>query len=271
MKKKNLLFTSFGDQSVISSWCGNGSFDIWACYYGDEENIKEESMVDFFFRKKGGKLQNFDYAIKNYSQKLMEYDSILLADDDIIISRSEIESLFEIRNRYAFKAMQPAFDLRGKISHPPTKVKLFSHYRTTNFIEITFVLFEKNALFEFMKYYRPEVNCWGVDWWFSYFIRNKYGDNSLAIVDSIKCLNPHDAMKKNGSEIAKLASLKSLAENWARFQEKNNIVTDYKNYKIYHSVAKYDFIQTMKYIEMVFGFYLFRAKNMFKKFLGINQ
>jgi len=250
---------------VVDSWLTNKSFDLWVCYYGDNPNTELAKNADFFFTNKGGKMQNFNFAYQNWKTELMQYESILLADDDILIAPSDINKLFEIKELAGLSALQPSFSKLGKISHPITQSQLFSKMRYANFLEITFVLFDRKRLFEFMDVFDPVVNCWGVDWWYSYFIKSRYGEQSLAIVDEIMCINPNDEVKPGGSEIEKLTSLKNLATTWNAFRNENNILTEQNNYLVYKIVRGFNPEHFCQYMLMQLKFQSSRIVNRLKK------
>lgn len=260
---KWLVFTSAGDSNNIKNWLKSRKFDLWICYYGDKKNSLSKNS-DFYFERKGGKTQNFYYALSKWRTQIKKYDAVLLADDDIIISGKNINRLFNIRDEYNLKALQPAFNIRGKNSHKFTEAKPFTKLRYTNFIEIGFPLFEQQALLEFMELYKPAVNCWGVDWWFSYVIKEKYGKKSIAIIDEIMALNPFDNDKKNGSEIEKLSSIKKLSSDWDLFQHDNAITTEKGIYKVYSKVPTFNIILFLIFLSVVFSYNIERIKNKIK-------
>lgn len=254
---KYLVFTSAGDASNVRGWLSGREFDLWVCYYGEGEDSLAD-IADHYFERKGGKVQNFYYALAQWRDQLAKYDAILLADDDIIISGGDINRLFSIREEYALKVLQPAFDLRGKNSHKLTEPRPLSKLRYVNFVEIGFPLFERKALLQFMEIYAPAVNCWGVDWWYSYFIKKIYGNDSLAICDEILALNPFDRDKPKGSEIEKLSSVKKLAEDWESFSLLNGIVTEKGTYITYKKLVSYRIDIFLSYCFMWFSFQMAR-------------
>ena len=231
-KHKYLVFTSAGGSNNVDRWLGERHYDLWICYYGCQSNTLA-SCCDFYLERKGGKFQNFFFLYQQYQDVLAHYDAILLADDDILISPSEINRLFAIRAEKSLKCLQPAFLPHGKNSHPITEYQWFSGLRYTNFIEVTFALFERNALFEFLELYDPVVNCWGVDWWFCGVFQSHYGPRSIAIADQVVATNPHDAWKPRGGEIEHLYSRKKLADTWLDFKTKHQIQTEEGQFKVF--------------------------------------
>lgn len=148
---KYLVFTSAGDHSNLELWIkGHKNFDLWVTYYGDKKG-RYHAISDFYNCRKGGKFPNFYYVFQRYHEILDHYDAIMVMDDDIIINGTEISRLFRIREQFDLWVLQPAFDPRGKISIPITRVRLFSYLRFTNFVEVTCPLFKKDKLEDFYE------------------------------------------------------------------------------------------------------------------------
>lgn len=222
-QRDHLVFTSAGDNNNIAQWQDGRNFDLWVAYYGNKPGLDENINPDFCINRKGGKVQNFHYIYTQYRDVLAQYKSIILADDDIKITPSQISYLFKLRSKYSLTSLQPSLDPRGKNSYPSTTVKPFKKMRYCNFNEITFVCFETQFLLEFMEMYSPKVNCWGVDWWYSSIIDERFGKNSMAIVDAVCCENPPDEAKGNHREIEYLNSEQELADNWEAFNEEQQL------------------------------------------------
>lgn len=218
---KNLVFTSAGDRSSIAHWLeGSHDFDLWVCYYGDGQT-DYTSTADYYVRRKGGKFPNLKFCFDTWRSIFSQYDAIMVADDDIIISGKELTGLFRVREEFDLYVMQPAFDLRGKISHRITREQSFSRLRYTNFVEVTCPLFRADKLFEFLAVYDPDLVCWGVDWWFSEIV-GKGTQQRIAIVDEISCVNPLDS-SKGGREIDIVQNDDQRIANWNRFKARLNL------------------------------------------------
>jgi hypothetical protein len=240
--RKHLIFTSAGDSSNINLWLeGNTNFDLWICYYGDND-CNYEHEATYFTQRKGGKYQNLHFFIQQSENIFLAYDSILVMDDDIIINTNDINALFQLHSDYGLTLLQPAFDKTGKISHPITARKPFTKMRYTNFVEVTAPVFGAETLVKFMKIYDPTVNATGVDWWFCHIIdSNSNNHDAIAISDEIWCTNPHDLDKSNDGvrEIDRLLSNEERIRTWKIVKEKNHLNNinegDFATYKsLYH-------------------------------------
>jgi len=248
-----LVFTSAGDKSNLHHWLkGERNFDLWISYYGDKENNYLD-LSDYYIARKGGKFPNFYYIHQKWGDILNNYQAIIIMDDDIIIDALAISRLFEIREQYDLWILQPSFDVRGKISHPITKVKPLSFLRYTNFVEITCPLFRKDKLDEFMRVYDPVLVGWGIDWWFLDLLVHGNRDK-VAIIDEVSCINPHDRQKGQQREIDRLQDTPTRMKTWENIKAKHNIQG--RDFLEYNSVKKEfnysNFIQAVNISVMLF-------------------
>lgn len=221
-KTKYLVFTSAGDNSNLHSWLeGDRNFDLWVTYYGDEENPYTKDS-NYCISKKAGKFPNLHYAYQHWSEIFKHYQAILVMDDDIVINASEISRLFEIREQYDLWLLQPAFNPKGKVSHPITQLNPFTSIRYTNFVEVTCPLFRTDKLNDFMEVYDPVLVGWGIDYWFLDLFASEIKGN-VAVVDEISCINPHDRTKGGQREIDLLQITSERIKNWEKIKEQHNI------------------------------------------------
>jgi hypothetical protein len=153
---------------------------------------------------------------------LERYEAIFILDDDLSFSASAISRLFEIRTKYDLWLIQPAFDPRGKISHPITRIHPTTFFRYTNFVEVTCPLFRKDKLDYFMQVYDPSLVGWGINWWYMDVLGPDL-NGKVAVVDAITCLNPYDYTKGGCREIDKLQSTVERVATWKRIRAQHNI------------------------------------------------
>lgn len=226
MKKKYLVFTSAGENANMEYWCnGTKSFDIWVVYYGNNGQ-KYRDLSDYYNTRSGSKFQNLSFIYRHYYQILLEYESIFVLDDDILINTETINELFEIRNKYNLWVLQPAFDPAGKISHPITQVNPACQLRYTNFVEVTCPLFRRDKLDYFMLFYDPVLVGWGIDWWFLDVLGPEL-NKRVAIVDQWPCINPRDYHKIEGQrEINRLQLPEERWSSWLQIKKKYNVTSD---------------------------------------------
>ncbi|WP_158971656.1 hypothetical protein [Paraglaciecola sp. L3A3] len=232
-QKKYLVFTSAGINSNLMHWLkGERNFDLWVSYYGDEDN-KFKDNADYYIAKKGGKFPNFHYCYQKWNEIISHYDAVMIMDDDLIFSGSDISQLFNTQQELDLWLLQPAFDRRGKVSFSITETHAFSKLRYVNFVEVTCPLFQKGKLAEFMAIYDPILIGWGVDLWYSEILsKQDTMHNKIAIIDEISCINPRDKTKQNQlREIDKLQNTETRQLVWQTIQEKHNLDRKFKDKK----------------------------------------
>jgi len=221
-KSRYLVFTSAGDNASILKWLkGVPIFDLWITYYGDIPG-RYADISHFYNERKGSKFQNLFFLYQNYRELICHYDSIMLMDDDILITAGQINQLFKIRNKYNLWLLQPALTPRGRISWPITIARRTNILRYTDFIEMTCPLFKRAKLDIFMHKYDPELIGYGCDFAFLDAIGNENG-NKVAVIDSVVCKNPHTSKKGGIREIDKLKSMSIRIKNWNIIKEKYQI------------------------------------------------
>ena len=239
-EKTNLVFTSAGDNTEFyKHWLDNNrNYDVWCVYYGnnDDNYNMYSKVVDKIWKRKGSKFQNFHHIYNNHRDLLDKYDRFFIVDDDIIISTTYINKLFDISIKYDLWACQPAYTPESKISWPITKYEPGNLLRYTNYTEVGTTVFSKYAIHKFMEYYDPILIGWGIDL-FYIWVLGKDVEDKYAIIDSIQCINPHDIQKTTQvREHTNIENYNKEEEYWKQIQKKYNIPEDF-NFKT-HSTIK---------------------------------
>jgi hypothetical protein len=232
-----LVYTSAGEHANIFQWLeGRRNFDLWITYYGDHGN-RYRQVASFYNRRKGSKFQNLYYAFQHWRHLLAHYQAVLVMDDDLRITGSEISRLFEIREQLDLWVLQPAFSPWGKISHPITRVDRSSRIRYTNYVEVTCPLFRWDKLEAFLNIYDPVLVCYGIDWWFLENMGTTLEGN-VAIVDEITCVNPYDSVKGGVREISRLQPFHQRVATWKQIQTQHAIGSEQRGMTEYRRVPR---------------------------------
>ncbi len=217
-----LVFSSVGDHAQVNTWLkGRRNFDLWTCYYGDGENCYRDAS-DYSLSRPGGKFPNLHFIYQHWREILSHYRAVFVIDDDIVLSGRQIARLFDLLERHDLWVLQPAFDSRGKISHPITREQPLSLLRFTNFVEVTCPLFLRDKLDAFMEVYDPSVVGWGVDFWFAHHLGAER-EGRMAIIDAVPCVNPRNAQKGGQRVIDTLQDTPTRIAHWQRVQQAQGI------------------------------------------------
>ncbi|ACE83665.1 hypothetical protein [Cellvibrio japonicus] len=235
-RKDYLVFTSAGENARVHLWKKGAEpdFDVCIVNYSSVPGL-HKSEADIYYQSKGSKLGNLQWVCRINPDLLNSYSAIWVADDDIVIDAASINRLFALHREKRLTLLQPAFSLRGKISHPITRRQLFTSIRYTNFVEITCPVVEPHFMQRFLEVYDPALVGFGIDWW----MLNLLGPgDKVAISDIITCVNPFDIYKKDGQrEILRLQSNEQRIKTWMAIKqkyqlqqfEKQELGCEYKN------------------------------------------
>lgn len=191
-RERRLLFVSAGDHHRLHrSVRANADFDVLVCYYGESRAMKHELSSRGFpvIQAQGGKFQNLWRLCQDQPALLGNYDAVLVLDDDLDMSASEIRALFTVRERYDLWIVQPAFDVASRISFAYSLRGSRTILRYTNFVEVGAPLFRRDKLQQFLAVYDGRLVGWGIDMWYM----NVLGENEherYAIADEVVCHNP---------------------------------------------------------------------------------
>jgi hypothetical protein len=236
--RRHLVFTSAGDRNIVPSWLGpDRDFDLWVVWYGRGADVLQ-APADYYLALAGSKFQNLHYCFQHWPALLERYDAILIMDDDIRISAQKINRLFALREHYDLWALQPAFSKFGKISHLITRVRRDCELRFVDFIEMSCPLIRTDKLLDFLRVYDPALVGWGCDWWFMHTMGDQLFDR-VAVIDSVVCLNPHDAQKPGGDrEIDRLQSQQQRRETWERIRDKHGIIAELRGQHEFRCVSR---------------------------------
>ena len=221
--RRYLVFSSVGDNTEFySHWVGpphQQSYDIWICYYG--ANVSQYNVymafTDLIERREGSKFQNFVHIYNKYKSRVLEYERVLVMDDDIIISSFDIDRLFSISHSFDLWISQPSFSKNSKTSHDITKYHDNTFLRYTNFVEVNVPLFSRDALRRCMDVLDESLIGWGIDY-LCIWMNGKEEESRYAIIDAVQCENPKIKRNNNGSrELRKIKGSNNLFNRWRDF------------------------------------------------------
>lgn len=187
---KNLVFSSVGDGSKHKCYGwrpGSSNFDLWLCYYGDEEG-KFRQDADIYESRKGSKWQNFYYIMKKYADRIKNYSCVFVVDDDIEMDPRKITHFFNLFHKYQLALAQPAFTLDSYTMWPELWERPGNILRYTNFVECGVMAFSKEAL-DICRKVIPDVisgNCF--DWVCANLLEAQR--LKIAVIDKITCRHP---------------------------------------------------------------------------------
>lgn len=185
MKKKYLIISTVGDHSLHSEWlAGERNFDVFLLYYGNnaEKEKQYKQQADYFVADRGvSKFIKIKKAIEEHIDLVKQYTHIWLPDDDISISTTAINQLFNTAEENKLLLCQPA--MTGYISHDITSPRPGGNIRYTCFVEVLAPLFSRETLLKLLHTFDMTVSSWGIE--YIWVDKLGYPKKQIAIIDNI--------------------------------------------------------------------------------------
>jgi hypothetical protein len=217
--RRRCIFTSAGDRNNVAAWLGapGRSWDLLTSYYGADPAVARAltGISEMFLARAGAKFQNLLAFHRANPGVLARYDHVWVMDDDLVLDPADLDRMFDIAEYWDLWVCQPAFDTRGKISHPLTGPEGRGDLlRITSFVEVTCPLFRTDKLIHFLdEHYDGSLVGFGIDHWFGHALGALHHPK-FAIVDPVRVLNPLDSAKDGVREINRLQKPKQRRAAW---------------------------------------------------------
>ena len=188
--RQYLVFSSVGAQSntAIESWASakNRTFDIVLYFYESEAPY---SCFDFCLVRRDFKWPNFQHFIESNRLKEDSYSAALVIDDDFLFNGSDINTFFNIFDRFDLLFAQPS--LKGQSlmhfgRHQAQRPGEF--FRYVNFVEnsITALRFRKAVMLQSL--FREGGSGYGVD--FCMLTKSNISVTDVALVHDVAAVHP---------------------------------------------------------------------------------
>lgn len=113
-----LVFVSAGDAfDLHPSLRSCPDFDLLVAFYGEDEGAMDRlvSRGADVRRCKGGKFQNLWTHFRQDPDLLKDYEAVLVLDDDLRLTRSQVARMFQVREEHGLAVVGPTFRRVGRI------------------------------------------------------------------------------------------------------------------------------------------------------------
>ena len=184
---KYLVFSSVGDRNNIQTWISDPSkknFDLIIYYFGEEESPVFDA--DLVVKRKGLKFDNFHHFLNH--NDINQYESIWVADDDIIMDTASINKMFTLFSKYKLWLAQPSFSEESRISWDITRSNQDCILRYTNFVENGVTVYSRKILPKLIKTFKDARTGFGVDLIWPTLLGHP--KNKIAVIDAVSCHHP---------------------------------------------------------------------------------
>ena len=180
-KKKNLVICVVGDISLHKSWASaeKRPFDVMLVYYGNMAD-KHKEDADYYLQLSGMfKFEAIAAAINKYGNIVREYKAVCLPDDDIVMSTSEMNRLFNILHKYKLDMAYPV--ISGGIFYDwDMWRKPDTILRYVDYVDRICPLFKINVLGDISNTFDINRSGWGIELLWGKVLKEK-----IAIIDDI--------------------------------------------------------------------------------------
>ena len=220
--RRNLVIVRAGDASLHPGWLagpGDRNWDLVVNYFGKDPDIYRGDDV-VRIDSTGPKWTPLQELLIDHPQYFKQYDYIWLPDDDLEMSKRDMNRFFEICAEHRLELAQPSLTSDSPMNHPLLINNTASRIRFTNFIEVMAPCFSAACLERVLPTFSETQSGWGIDWLWPPLVLNR--ESGIAIVDDvvIRHTRPlggpnYDAMRARGE---------SPLDELLKFQRERGIV-----------------------------------------------
>lgn len=184
---RRLRIVTRGPGAIIPA--KQGSWDLCDVFWHpdevdayDRDQLASDAEYVFLDRDRSLRKLGLLKKILTASDFWHDYDSIMLADDDMEPIGCTVEEMFELFERTGARVAQPALTQDSHFSHAITRQEAGCQWRETNFVEMGIPIFTRAALLEYLHFFAETVSGWGVDFYWS--MKEVDSGRHLAILDA---------------------------------------------------------------------------------------
>ena len=171
-------------------------------YFGDDpDRYREHDVVRI--DSKGPKWPPLQALVDGHPEWLGRYDRVMFPDDDLELSKSDLNRFFDICAEHNLELAQPSLTPDSPVTHPLLIQNTACRLRFTNFVEVMAPCFSSGLLRVALPTFNATQSGWGIDWLWPRLATNKA--SGIAIVDAVAMRHTrplggpnYDAMKAQG-------------------------------------------------------------------------
>lgn len=204
-RRRYLVIARAGDSSLHPGWLkgpASRNWDLVVSYFGNDPNLYRDGDI-VRIDGKGPKWPPLQKLLIDNPEYLKRYDYIWCPDDDLEMSKPDMNRFFEICSEYKLELAQPSLTPNSPMTHPLLINNTASHIRYTNFVEVMAPCFSADCLRRVLPTFSGTQSGWGIDWLWPRMVLNR--ETGIAVVDDvvIRHTRPlggpnYDAMRARG-------------------------------------------------------------------------
>ena len=221
MQRSNLVIVRAGNSSLHPGWLlgpQERSWDLVVNYFGADPDIYRQDDV-VRIDSVGPKWPPLHQLLLDHPEYLDRYDYIWLPDDDLAMSKQDMNRFFALCAEYQLELAQPSLTADSPMTHPLLIHNTATRVRYTNFVEAMAPCFSAPCLRRALDTFSESQSGWGIDWLWPNFVQDR--ERGIAVIDDviIRHTRPlggpnYDAMRAAG---------KSPRDELLRLQERKGV------------------------------------------------
>ena len=203
--KRFLVIVRAGDRSLHPMWTQSEqtrTWDLVVSYYGSDA-ARYRSPGERRIDDLGPKLPGL-HALLARETFWRNYDYVWLPDDDLAVTESVINRLFEQASSLGLALVQPALSWVSFFSHDLTLRSPSFRLRYTNFVEIMAPCFSRDFLATCLPTFAENRSGWGLDYLWPRLLPS--GQRRCAILDEVEITHTRPLGGPNYDELRALGA-----------------------------------------------------------------
>ena len=152
-RRRNLVVLRADENSLHPSWPRDVAdavrdWDLCVSFYGKTEHFPPQDFAEYRALQNGPDDRKFAalHRLLHRDSPLLDYDYIMLPDDDVMLRWRDLNEIFAICRDYDLQLAQPALAPEGHITHRLTRQNPRFLLRYTSFVELMIPVFSRRAL-----------------------------------------------------------------------------------------------------------------------------
>ena len=183
--RRNLVIVRAGDSSLHPDWLageGTRNWDLVVSYFGkdpDRHRAPDIVRIDDV----GPKWSPLQRLLTEHPEFLDRYDYIWLPDDDLAMTKPDMNRFFDICRQYNLELAQPSLSVESPMNHPLLIHNRATHLRFSNFVEVMAPCFSADCLRRVLPTLSRTQSGWGIDWLWPRLVNNT--ETGMAVIDDV--------------------------------------------------------------------------------------
>lgn len=186
-RRRNLVVLRANEQSLHKQWPidinpADRNWDLCISWYG-RELPEEIGFCEYFTHQANDRKFSAIYKLFLAGSPLFEYENVYLPDDDLMMTWSDINKLFNIFRISKVDLAQPSLVPTSYVTHPVTAQDTEYFLRYTSFVELMCPIFTREFLQVCLPTFEASVSGFGLDHIWSLMAGRAAG--RIAVIDDI--------------------------------------------------------------------------------------